>query len=121
MARDTGGDNGERTSVDDELFWELAAPLIANGTAEEGELMRSQCLRVAGDFLAMPEYRTGDLVVKLPADRVAELVEAGTGLPFAPAKKVFKEWVQVPGRNEDLWRDLLAEGVVFALAGAQPS
>jgi len=101
-------------SVDDDLFWELAAPLIAEGTAEEGELMRSQCLRIGGEFLAMPEYRTGDLVVKLPANRVAELVEAGTGLPFAPAKRVFKEWVQVPGRDEALWRELLAEGVAFA-------
>lgn len=99
--------------VDDALFWDLAEPIMASGRAEEGELMRSRCLRVNGDFLAMPEYRTGDLVVKLPAARVAELIEQDLGLAFAPAKKVFKEWVQVPGRDEALWSALLDEGLDF--------
>lgn len=99
--------------VDDALFWDVAEPLMAAGKAEEGELMRSRCLRVGKEFLAMPEYRTGDLVVKLPRDRVDELIEAGQGLAFAPAKKVFREWVQVPGRNEELWTGLLEEGLEF--------
>ena len=99
--------------VDDALFWDLAEPIMASGRADEGELMRSRCLRVNGDFLAMPEYRTGDLVVKLPADRVAELIEQDLGLAFAPAKKVFKEWVQVPGRDEALWSALLDEALAF--------
>ena len=100
--------------VDDSLFWELAGPLIAAGRAEEGALMQSQCLRVNGEFLACPEYTAGDLVVKLSADRVAELIADGTGLAFAPAKRVFKEWVQVPGRDEQLWTQLLEEGITFA-------
>ena len=101
-------------SVDDSLFWDLAGLLIAAGRAEEGVLMQSQCLRVNGEFLACPEYTKGDLVVKLPADRVAELIADGTGIAFAPAKKVFKEWVQVPGRDEELWTQLLEEGITFA-------
>ena len=99
--------------IDDALFWDLAEPLIASGRAVEGELMRSRCLRVGGDFLAMPEYRTGDLVVKLPAARVAELIDQGVGLAFAPAKRVFNEWVQVPGRDEALWSALLDEALDF--------
>ncbi len=99
--------------VDDKLFWDVAQPLLAAGKAEEGELMRSPCLRVGKEFLAMPEYRTGDLVVKLPKERVAELISAGQGLPFAPAKKVFSEWVQVPARDEALWAQLLDEGYEF--------
>ena len=99
--------------VDDALFWDLAQPLLASGVAEEGEVMRSPCLRVHGEFLALPEYRTGDLVVKLPAERVAELIADGVGLSFAPAKRVFKEWVQVPGRDAALWSQLLDEGVAF--------
>ncbi len=99
--------------IDDGLFWDVARPLLAAGNVVEGELMRSRCLRVGKEFLAMPEYRTGDLVVKLPKDRVAELIEAGEGLAFAPAKKVFKEWVQVPRRDEGLWESLLAEGLAF--------
>ena len=99
--------------VDDALFWDVAQPLMAAGKAEEGELMRSRCIRVGKEFLAMPEYRTGDLVVKLPRGRVDELIDAGTGLAFAPAKKVFREWVQVPGRDETLWTTLLDEGYEF--------
>lgn len=99
--------------IDDALFWDLAEPLIGAGRADEGELMRSRCIRVQGEFLAMPEYQTGDLVVKLPKERVAELIAAGDGLAFAPAKKVFKEWVQVPARNKKLWSTLLEEGIEF--------
>ena len=96
-------------SVDDSLFWELAGHLIAAGRAEEGVLMQSQCLRVDGEFLACPEYTAGDLVVKLPADRVAELIAAGTGLAFAPAKKVFKEWVALTTRDDAVWQSVLEE------------
>lgn len=99
--------------IDDELFWDLAEPMIASGQVVEGELMRSRCLRIGKEFLAMPEYRTGDLVVKLPRERVDELIAAGDGLAFAPAKKVFREWVQVPARDETLWSQLLKEGVEF--------
>ena len=104
--------------VDEELFWDLGNALIASEKANEGDIMQSQCLRVGGEFLAMPEYQTGDLVIKLPKSRVAELIDDGVGLPFAPAKKVFSEWVQVPGRDEALWTQLLAEGIEFVSAVA---
>lgn len=99
--------------ADDALFWDVAEPMLAAGMAEEGELMRSRCLRVGKEFLAMPDYRTGDLVVKLPKERVAELISAGQGLAFAPARKVFSEWVQVSARDESLWTVLLDEGYEF--------
>lgn len=100
--------------VDDGLFWELAEPFMAAGKADEGVLMRSRCLRVKGEFMAMPEYRTGDLIVKLPADRVAALVEDRSGRPFAPAGRVFSEWVQIPGRDGRQWEALLDEAFDFA-------
>ena len=102
--------------VDDGLFWDLAQPFMTAGRADEGVLMRSRCLRVKGEFMAMPEYRTGDLVVKLPADRVAQLVESGAGLAFAPAGRVFSEWVQVPERDSDAWAGLMEEAFIFASA-----
>ena len=99
--------------VDEELFWDLGNALIASEKVTEGDIMQSQCLRVDGEFLAMPEYQSGDLVIKLPKSRVAGLIDDGVGLPFAPAKKVFSEWVQVPGRDEALWTHLLTEGIEF--------
>lgn len=97
------------------LFWDLAAPLLARDDTEEGRIMSSRCLRVNGDFCAMVT-RTGQMVVKLPADRVRELVVQGIGESFAPAGKVFKEWLAVVGTDEDRWRALLDESHRFIRA-----
>ena len=99
---------------DSALFEELAEPLLAAGEVEEGTIMGFPCLRTrSGEFLAMAEHRSGDLVVKVPTDRVEELVAEGSGLPFAPAGRRFREWVHVPSRDAALWQALLDEGRAF--------
>jgi hypothetical protein len=45
--------------------------------------------------LASLEHRTGALLVKLPVSRVAEVIAEGSGEPFAPAGRTFREWVAV--------------------------
>jgi hypothetical protein len=96
-----------------ELFWDLAAELMgADERIVEGTIMSSRCLRVGKEFLAMPNKNDG-LVVKLPAARVSEIIEAGEGESFAPAGKVFKEWLAVTEPDEDRWRSLLQEGIAF--------
>jgi hypothetical protein len=35
-------------------------------------------------------------LVKLPQPRVGQLIAAGHGEPFAPAGRVFREWVAIP-------------------------
>lgn len=98
----------------EELFWDLAAELQGgNDRVVEGKIMSSRCLRVGKEFLAMNHHKTAGLVVKLPAPRVTELIDDGVGQSFAPAGKVFKEWVAVLDIDEDLWRSLLSEGVEF--------
>lgn len=98
----------------DELFWSLATELMVTDTrVEEGTIMGGRCLRVSGEFLALVDYKNSGLVVKLPRARVDELIAAGTGQPFAPAGKVFREWVSVPEPDRKLWRDLLGEGIAF--------
>ena len=96
----------------EELFWELASPLLARDDTDEGRIMSSRCLRVNGDFVAMVA-RSGQMVVKLPAGRVSELIDDGVGLSFAPAGKVFKEWVEVVGHDENVWSPLLEESHRF--------
>ena len=101
-------------SFDGALFDEVTEPLLATGRADEGTIMGFPCLRTtSGAFLAMAEHTTGDLIVKLPATRVDELVEDGAGLPFAPAGRRFREWVHVPERDEELWQALLDEARAF--------
>jgi hypothetical protein len=100
-------------------FWDLVDPLIGQGRLVEGTMMGHHCVRAAGNdgFVATVERSSGNLVVKLSRRRVAELVEAGEGLPFAPANRVFKEWVAVPPGHADAgdarWRALLEESIAF--------
>jgi hypothetical protein len=42
------------------------------------------------------------LIVKLPANRVLDLIEAEVGEPFAPNGRRFKEWVSIPNRDAAL-------------------
>lgn len=105
-------DEQSGTPVDDELFWELAEPLLANG-AERSTMMGHPCLRIDGDFFASLERRTGDLIVKLPAERVNELIDAGQAEPFAPAGRRFKEWALITDRDEARWQQLLNDAITF--------
>jgi hypothetical protein len=89
-------------------FWELAMPLIAEGKAERGTMMRMECLRVKGEFVAGVAFE-GELVVKLDKARVDELVAAGKGKPFAPAGRVFKEWISFPTFDRARWDSMIRE------------
>ncbi len=94
------------------LFWELAAELQAEDPrVVEGTIMNGRCLRVGKEFLGLVDYKDSGLVVKLPKERVAELIGQGRGQQFALAGKVFKEWLSVPKPDRSNWRALLREGV----------
>jgi len=98
----------------EKLFWQLARELAnEDDRIVEGTIMNGRCLRVGKEFLALVDYKGSGLVVKLPKARVAELIESGVGQPFAPAKRVFSEWLSVPEANRRRWRSLLREGVAF--------
>ena len=100
--------------TDESLFWELIEEFqLQDPRVEEGTIMNGRCARVAGEFLGLVDYKGSGMVVKLPKERVAELIEQGIGQPFAPATKVFKEWVSVPKRDRRRWRALIAESIAF--------
>ena len=102
------------TTTDQDVFWELIEELrAADPRAEEGTIMGGRCARVGGEFLALVDFKGSGLVVKLPKNRVDALIAQGRGQPFAPAGKVFKNWVSIPKRDRRVWRALLQEGVVF--------
>jgi len=98
----------------EKLFWELAAEFQASDKrVVEGTIMNGRCLRVGKEFLALVDYRVSGLVVKLPEKRVAELIGEGKGKPFAPAGRIFREWLSVQKPDRVTWRALLAEGIAF--------
>jgi TfoX/Sxy family transcriptional regulator of competence genes len=101
----------------EERFAELAEHF---GDQEGVELPRegsprrfgSAALTVDGSIFAM--LTRGELVVKLPAARVAELVATGDGMPFTAGKgRAMREWVVVAGDDPQQWHELAREALRF--------
>jgi hypothetical protein len=98
----------------EELFWDLIDELrLEDSRVEEGTIMGGRCARVAGEFLGLVGFKGSGMVVKLPRQRVSELIDQGLGEPFAPAGKVFREWVAITEPDRRRWSKLLREAVAF--------
>ena len=78
------------------LYDELTDDLLYDPAVGRSTMMGYPCVRRAGRFFASFDTRAEALVVKLPRERVAELIADGTGEPFAPNGRVFREWVDGP-------------------------
>jgi hypothetical protein len=77
-------------------------------------------LRIAGKIYAM--LVRDELVVKLPAERVAEMSDAGVGAHFDAGKgRPMKEWLSVPVESSRRWTALVGEARAFVSAGGRPS
>lgn len=80
------------------------------GPAQRG--FGSGTLQADGRIFAMA--RRGGLVLKLPRERVAELIASGDGAPFDAGKgRPMKEWVVISTRAEKRWPQLAAEALAF--------
>ena len=68
-------------------------------------------LRVRRKIFAM--LVDGELVVKLPADRCADLVAAGHGHRFRTGSREMREWVAVGETHADEWLRLAEDAHAF--------
>lgn len=100
-----------------ELFWQLADPMLARGEVEKGTMMGFPCLRISGKFFASLKRETNDLIVKLPKERVTDLINQGVAQPFAPNGRTFKEWALIDKFDESLWQSYLDEARAFVDGG----
>jgi hypothetical protein len=117
MARETNRSSPPEAFGGDEasdLYEELTDDLLYDPAIGRATMMGYPCVRLAGKFLASYDDKARCLVAKLPRERVAQLIANGSGETFAPAGKVFREWVAIPAVDRDLWQQLLAEAVEFA-------
>jgi TfoX/Sxy family transcriptional regulator of competence genes len=96
------------------LYDELTDDLLYDPAIGRSTMMGYPCVRRAGRFFASFDHRAEALVVKLPRERVAELIADGVGEPFAPNGRVFREWVTIPDTEPKVWEQLLAEARDFA-------
>jgi hypothetical protein len=99
------------------LYDALTDDLLYDPALGRATMMGYPCIRLAGRFVASYDTKLGGLVVKLPRERVLQLIEDGIGEPFGPAGKIFREWVSIATVDRDQWRTLLAEAVDFARKG----
>ena len=77
----------------------------------------SDALRVDGSVFCM--VSSGErFVVKLPAERVQELLAASVGEPFqAGTKSPMRQWLVVTDEAPGLWESLAEEAYAFTAAG----
>jgi hypothetical protein len=68
-------------------------------------------LRAGGKVFAMLPH--GELVVKLPAERCAAMVEAGAARPFVVGRRTMREWVVVAGVDPDAWAALATDALAY--------
>jgi hypothetical protein len=80
-----------------------------------GQGFGSRALRLDGKIFAMLSFK-GKFVVKLPRDRVSELIRLGRGVYFDTGRdRIMKEWLAVVG-NQASWLGLAKEAHRFAMA-----
>ncbi len=92
---------------------EFAEQFLARPDVDWGAMFGSVGLRVRGKVFALADF-DGDLMVKIPADRVAELSAAGAVAPVEMAGRTMREWVTMPiEAGADAWRDLTAEAHAY--------
>jgi hypothetical protein len=93
-------------------FDAIAERLLAEPYVDDKRAFHNPCLRARGKIFAM--LVDGELVVKLPAARCAELAGAGRGRPFERGQgRPMREWVTVgePARGD--WPALAGEALAF--------
>jgi hypothetical protein len=102
---------GDRLTTDP--FFEISDRLLGEpGIAEGTGFGSNPGLRVAGKIFAMSKDR--ELIVKLPADRCAELVASGSARPFDRGQgRPLKEWVVVENSPDHDWFELATEALAF--------
>ncbi len=109
-------DQGAGAATPEERYEDLVTELLG---AEEvtpprgGSGFGRSALRFRGRIFAM--LVRGRLVVKLPAVRVSELIDAGDGVAFDANKGTpMKEWLSLEPGSGQAWLTLAREALEFA-------
>jgi len=101
----------------DPRFAPVASAFARNRSVTAGTLMSSYGLKINGKIFAMSVR--GELVVKLPKQKVDALVSNGIGKRFDPGHgRLMKEWVVVGARHAN-WVTLAKEAYQFVKRAAR--
>ena len=98
-------------------LYALVSELPVHPPVTRGKIFNGDGVKVHGKVFAFIG-RNGDLVAKLPADRVDDLVSHRTGGPVVMGKRTMREWVRFPAEaGVGTWSEVLGEAHAF-VAGA---
>ncbi len=97
----------------EQRFEQLSGSFLADPDVTQGTGFGSAPgLRVGGKIFAM--CVKDELVVKLPKQRVDELVRSGAATQFDPGHgRLMKEWASVPPESSEDWAELASEALRF--------
>jgi len=95
------------------LFGRISAQLLAEHPGDaQGRMLRADGLKTHGKFYAFTTQN--DLVVKLPASRVIELIAAGTGRACDPrGGRPMRQWVRITPGDEHSCTAYVTEARAF--------
>ena len=93
-------------------FDAVAATLLPEPDVEEGTgFGTNPGMRTGGKIFAI--LHDGELVVKLPVARCAELVQAGRARPFEIGTRKMREWIRIAEVDEQEWLRLAREARAY--------
>jgi len=101
-----------------ELTSALHRMLAEHPGDEAGRMLQSPGVKTGGKFYG---FTAGDdLIVKLPAARVRQLLDSGAGLPCSPRPgRPMREWVRIPSPDEESCVSYLSEARAFLTGSAE--
>lgn len=92
---------------------EIVADRLGGEPVDQGRMFSTVGWRRGGKVFAFVG-RSGELVVKLPAERVRELVAGGTGSPMTIRERTMREWVRIAADRD--WTAYVVEAHAFGAA-----
>lgn len=102
------------TPEGEEFYLALREEFLRNPGVTESTMMGFPCLRFEGAFFAPLDPSAANLILKLPAERVTSLIDAGGGSSFAPNGRRFREWVAIGDADRATCVEFLQEALEFA-------
>jgi hypothetical protein len=98
-----------------ELFASASERMLARHVTDApGSMLRAPAITTRGRVYAFATKAT--VIVKLPADRVSELIGSGLGAPCVTGKAPLREWVCIVPGDEDECLQYFAEARTFVAA-----
>lgn len=112
MATVAGMTDAEAVERAHAIFDPIAADYLGRPGVDMGRMFASEGLRIRGKIFALVSF-DGKLMLKLPAARTTELVDAGEAERVEMAGRSMREWIFVPVESPGLWGPLVAEAFAY--------